>query len=130
MVTFRTLDGHKYMNLVTFRKSGQAMSTPVWFADVGDRLYVVTIDGSGKVKRLRNNPKVQVAPSTSNGKPLGIAVDGTARVVAPEEKAAGLAALRAKYGLLFQMFALLWRFQRATEVIVEITPAEEIGGRG
>lgn len=122
MAAFPTLAGHQYMNLATFRKSGDAVTTPVWFAEKDGKLYVVTIGNSGKVKRIRNNGAVQVTPSTSNGKPLGIAVDAQARVVSAEEKPAGLAVLRAKYGLLFQAFALLWWIQRSNEVIIEITP--------
>ena len=45
----------KYLNLVTYRKSGTAVSTPLWFIEDRGVLYVRTPAKSGKVKRLRNN---------------------------------------------------------------------------
>lgn len=67
----RHFEKQAYLNLHTFRKSGVGVSTPVWFAENQGILYVRTIDGSGKVKRIRNNRKVQVAPCDSRGKLLG-----------------------------------------------------------
>ena len=60
----------KYLNLETFRKTGLGVRTPVWFAadpssklDSRDaKLSVYSIADSGKVKRVRNNPRVRVAP--------------------------------------------------------------------
>ena len=52
---FQNLNGHQYMALTTYRRSGAGVPTPVWFAQDGDRLFIVTQDGSGKVKRIRNN---------------------------------------------------------------------------
>jgi len=67
---FAAFAGHKYLNLETFKKSGEGVKTPVWFAadpsaslDSSDaKLYVYTIGVSGKVKRIRNNPRVKIAP--------------------------------------------------------------------
>jgi len=47
-----------YLNLQTYRKNGEAIATPVWFVQDGDKFYVRTIAGSGKVKRIHNNAKV------------------------------------------------------------------------
>jgi len=58
------LDRHRYVSLATFRRNGAEVATPVWFAALGARLYVVTSGDSGKVKRLRNTPRARVAPST------------------------------------------------------------------
>ena len=52
----------KYLNLETFRKSGESMRTPVWFVQDGESLYVHTVANSGKVKRIRNNGRVNIAP--------------------------------------------------------------------
>jgi Pyridoxamine 5'-phosphate oxidase. len=72
---FAPLAGHQYMNLTTFRKNGQPVPTPVWFAQEGDRIYVVTQAASGKVKRIRANPRVQLTPSDARGKPLGATIE-------------------------------------------------------
>lgn len=50
-----------YLSLETYRRNGEPMRTPVWFVRDGDRLYIRTIANSGKVKRLRNNPRVRIA---------------------------------------------------------------------
>lgn len=52
---------HKYISLETYRRSGEGVRTPVWFVESGNRLYVSTPASTGKIKRLRNNPKVKVA---------------------------------------------------------------------
>ena len=63
--------GQKYISLTTFRKNGVGVSTPVWFGEDGDKLYVMTRSDMGKAKRIRNNPRVRVAPCTIRGKVTG-----------------------------------------------------------
>src|SRR5215510_1382759 len=65
------LDSHRYVSLATFRRNGAEVATPVWFAALGGRLYVVTSGDSGKVKRLRNTPNARVAPSNARGRVQG-----------------------------------------------------------
>ena len=77
----------KYLNLVTFRRSGAAVPTPLWFVEEGGVLYVRTPARSGKVKRLRNNPRVRVVPSDGRGNPKGAWIDGRARVVVDDAEA-------------------------------------------
>ena len=71
----------KYLNLVTYRRSGAAVPTPLWFVEEGGVLYVRTPAKSGKVKRLRNNPRVRVVPSDGRGNPKGAWIEGRARIV-------------------------------------------------
>lgn len=105
---FGVLEGHQYASLSTFRKSGDAVATPVWFAEDGGRLYVTTIDGTGKVKRIGNNPLVTLAPCDRRGRPLGNAVEGRARLLETndENRAADLT-LAGKYGLQYRAFGAL-----------------------
>ncbi|MFM8415984.1 MAG: PPOX class F420-dependent oxidoreductase, partial [Actinomycetota bacterium] len=58
----------KYVSLVTFRRDGRAVPTPVWFAAVGDEFGVITETNVGKVKRIRNNPRVTVQVCDVGGK--------------------------------------------------------------
>ncbi len=77
------LEGHSYARLTTFRKSGEPVSTPVWFA-LGpghERVYVFTDVESGKVRRIRNDPRVGLAPSGFRGRPRGAEVRAEARVL-------------------------------------------------
>jgi hypothetical protein len=52
----------QYVQLTTLRKDGSAVSSPVWAAIDGERLFVWTETDSFKVKRIRHNPEVLVQP--------------------------------------------------------------------
>ena len=94
------LDREPYLNLATFRRSGAAVETPVWFAAHAGRLYVVTEAKAGKLKRLRANPEIRIAPCGVRGRVKGAWLPGRARRVDDAETvAAAYRALRRKYGL-------------------------------
>lgn len=118
---FGNLEGHEYMRLTTFRKSGEGVPTPVWFAREGDRLYVTTQATSGKVKRISHTAQVRIEPCTVRGDVLGPAADGRARVVTGEEAQRANSALSRKYGLKKRLFELFSRGGNRT--YLEITPA-------
>ena len=107
--------GHRYLNLETFRRSGVGVRTPVWFAESGGVLYVYTLAGSGKIKRIRNNPRVRLAPSDMRGRPLAEWVEGEARILPPEEAENADRLLNRKYRLkrLFDWTRRLRRTPRA-----------------
>jgi hypothetical protein len=90
---------HKYVNLETYRKSGKAVCTPVWFVLDNDTVYVVTTKETGKVKRLRNNQNVRIAPCGFRGEIRGEWVSGTARFAEKGESEMALALRKKKYGL-------------------------------
>lgn len=122
---FPSLSGHRYMSLTTFRKTGRAVPTPVWFAEENGRVYVYTAPNAGKVKRIRNNSRVDVAPCTYSGKVLGPPVEGRARVLPPGETEAARGALLRKYGWQARVglfFSSLRR--REPPAYLEITPPE------
>jgi PPOX class probable F420-dependent enzyme len=109
--------GQTYLNLETFRKSGLGVRTPVWFVEQDGILYVRTIDGSGKVKRIRRNSQVRVAPCKVDGTLLGEWVDGRARLVDEQTARMVNRLLRRKYGLqkmLFDVMGLVRKRQPAT----------------
>jgi PPOX class probable F420-dependent enzyme len=111
------LDSYRYLCLDTFRKNGSRVSTPVWFVADQSKLYVMTRSDSGKMKRIRNNPNVEVAPCTVKGKPLGEFSPAFARIAPhPEHARTGL---RQKYFLARIPF--LWSRKN---IYVEITLLE------
>jgi PPOX class probable F420-dependent enzyme len=61
----------KYMNVETYRRSGDSIRTPVWFVQSGELLFFLTRADSGKVKRLRHNPEIKVATCKMNGEVTG-----------------------------------------------------------
>ena len=72
----------RFVSLTTFRRSGEPVSTPVWVARDGDALVVLTPAESGKVRRLRHDPRVEIRPCGRFGKvPDGVdPVAGTAEL--------------------------------------------------
>ena len=57
-----------YVALSTYRKSGAPVVTPVWVARDGDELVVITVDGTGKTKRLSRDPSVSLQPCDFRGR--------------------------------------------------------------
>jgi len=120
-MSLKAFEKQQYLNLETFRKNGQGVKTPVWFAQAGEALYIWTESTSGKAKRARNNPQVNVVPSRGDGAPLGEWVPATvSRDDSPEavKKVRGLFAK--KYGLAFQAFALLGKLRQAQYTTLKI----------
>jgi PPOX class probable F420-dependent enzyme len=121
---FDALRGAKYCLLVSFRRSGEPVPTPVWFGlDAGGRLYVRSEADVGKVKRIRSNPRVRVAPANSRGKPTGPLAEGSARVLAPEDAARAERALQANYGPGRKVYEALGAPFGLERVYLEVTPA-------
>ena len=98
--------GQNYICLTTFRKSGVGVPTPVWFSEANGKLYVKTRNDSGKYKRIRNNPRVRIAPCNMRGKVIGPQFDATARLLPPENWPAAEKAMHQKYWLT--RFSFLW----------------------
>ena len=93
------LAGERYLSLVTFRRDGREVATPIWFAEDAGALVAFTLRDSGKVKRLRNSPRAKVAACDARGRVHGPWHDATARAVTdPAAVARMLRALHAKYG--------------------------------
>ncbi|MCW1970846.1 MAG: PPOX class F420-dependent oxidoreductase [Anaerolineae bacterium] len=121
-MSFQNLHNHKFTLLTTYRKNGQAMPTPVWFAQEGDKLFVVTQHDAGKIKRIGNNPQVMVAPCTSSGKVLGDQAQGKARILDAASGKYADEVLNRKYGWQKAIFGLLWKVRGTSVAYVEITP--------
>ena len=93
------IHGQKYISLATFRNSGVAVYTPVWFAEGEGKLYVKTRNDSGKYKRIRNHPSVKVAPCTARGKIIGPEFAGRARILSAQDERPAKEAVNRKYWL-------------------------------
>jgi hypothetical protein len=104
-------DRQSFLNLETFKRSGQGVKTPVWFAREGPTFYVRTRAESGKVKRVRNNGRARIVPSDAQGHPLGEWVDAAARLVQADEVERANRMLTRKYGAMKMGFDLMNRLQ-------------------
>jgi uncharacterized protein len=123
---FSTLEGKKYLSLETFKKNGAGVRTPVWFAAgpaSTSKLFIYTIDNTGKVKRIRNNGRVRVAPCDMRGKVQGDWVDARAQIVTGPEAMQGTRLLNKKYWPAKQIMAFFAMFSPRKRVIIAISPA-------
>jgi len=120
--TVEELCAHKRTLLATFRRSGVVVATPVWAADADGRFYVRSERTAGKIKRLRNDPRVLVAPCTVRGKPLGAPLEATAAVVPPEREYIAEQALVRRYGLGRALFEWTFDRMRIDMCYLEIVP--------
>jgi uncharacterized protein len=128
---FAAFGGHKYLNLETFKKNGTGVKTPVWFAadpsaslDSNDaKLYVYTIGVSGKVKRIRSNPRVKIAPCDMRGGVLGEWVEARAEIVTGDEDARGTQLLKKKYFPWKQLLDFFAKFRKRGHTVFVVRPA-------
>jgi hypothetical protein len=104
------LDREAYLSLETFRRNGTGVKTPVWFAARNDRLYIFTEASSWKVKRLRNDSRIRVAPCSVRGRVQGDWIEGTGRRIdEPALVETAYEALLQKYGWQMRLTNLLSR---------------------
>jgi PPOX class probable F420-dependent enzyme len=120
---FESLRGHKYCLLTTFRKSGEPVPTPVWFGLADGTVYLQTEAAVGKVKRIRNDPRVRLAPCTLRGKPLGPPAEGTARVLAPGDSEPAERAIASNYGPIRKLYeAMSARLLSVEQLYIAVEP--------
>lgn len=100
MSKIQNFHAEKYISLETFKKNNQPVKTPVWFVIHNELIYVITREKTGKVKRLKNNPSVRIAPCTFFGKAIGNWILGNAKFVTDEEFKIALELRKKKYGLM------------------------------
>lgn len=120
--TFAALIDEEYALLVTFRRSGEPVPTPVWFGMHDGRVYVESLADAGKVKRLRRDRRVRVAPCTLRGKPKGPFADGVGRIIGATEEQDAEAALDRHYGLRRRLYVRLGTRLGVRSVYLELTP--------
>ena len=103
-MAFEGLAGAKYCLLTTYRASGEAVSTPVWFAVDGESLLICTDDPSGKVRRLRRSSRAAVAPCTLRGRRLGPDQAAEAALLAGDDAARAESFMHDGYSLGKRLF--------------------------
>ena len=111
----------KYLNLETYRRTGQPVATPVWFAEAHGTLYMYSLANAGKVKRIRNNPKVRIMPCDMRGQPKGEWVEATARILDDREAALGHKLLNDKYGWMKRIGDVFSKLRKRQRVVIAVT---------
>jgi PPOX class probable F420-dependent enzyme len=110
----------RYVSLSTYRRDGSPVATPVWFVIWNGRGYFMTTAGTAKVRRLRRDPRVAMAPSGVRGGIRGRSVEGRARLLDGAEEDLGRRAIRAKYGWQAALVAFIVRLRRGRQVYYEV----------
>lgn len=109
--------------LTTYKRDGTPVGTAVSIAVGGERAFVRTWDKAWKLKRIRNNPYVEVAPSTPLGEPTGPAIQARARVLEGEESASAGRLLIRKHPILHGLLVPLAHRLRGNRTMhLELTP--------
>ena len=129
--SFAHLNKASYMSLTTFRKTGEPVTTPVWFAEQDGIIYFYTFPSAGKVKRIGHTARVTLAPCTLNGKVTGPTSAGKARILTePAEEALAEKTLANKYGIIWRScnavvgaMRVLRRRPKSQRVFLAIEPA-------
>ncbi len=121
-----TLAKEPFINVTTFKRDGTAGPTPVWCAGKNGSLLVFSEADSGKVKRIRHDPHVTVAPCSFRGKPRGPAVEADATVADDTEEVETLLMRKYRwtwrgYNLLMAALRRLRRQARPDTVTIKIT---------
>ena len=121
-----TLAEQRFVALTTFKRNGDPVATPMWIGRDGDDLFAWTPADSWKVKRLGDDPRVLLAPSSRTGKVRdGVGpVAGTGEVITDAGTVERLQrVIRRKYGLEYRLVTLIERIAargRKPRVIVRI----------
>lgn len=108
MSDFSRFRKEEFLSLETYRKNGETIKSPMWFAQENDALYLWTMADTSKVKRIRNNPHVNIAPCKRMGEVTGewmtahATIDDSPVMVAQVE-----AMLLKKIGLFFRIFRFI-----------------------
>ena len=97
-----TLSAAKYISLTTFRADGSPVATPVWVVRDADTLRVLTDPSSGKVRRLRADPRASVSVCDMRGrtKPGARSVPVAVTLQDAAGTADTMARITSKYGLM------------------------------
>lgn len=115
MTVTQELDAERFVSLTTFRRTGEPVATPVWITDHDGAPVAFTPAGTGKLKRLAHDPRVQVRPCDRRGRVADSAPTYVGRATMVEDAAQVdriRDGLREKYGLEFRVFMLVERLLR------------------
>ena len=125
MTSFEPFTKRRTALLTTYRRDGAPVATPVTIAVEGDRAYVRTWDTAWKARRMRNDPRVLVAPATMGGRPRGAPVSARSRLLSGEEAAHAARAIARRQRILQGILVpLTHRLLRYRTVHYELTTLE------
>lgn len=114
------LSKFKYINIETFRKNGTGVGTPIWFIVYQGLIYFRTDAKSGKVKRIRNNPHVRIAPCDIRGNLKGSWFDGKVYFADSAESSMVYSMIDKKYGFVTTLIRIFNKIRRTNPVVIAL----------
>jgi uncharacterized protein len=94
----------RFLSVTSFKRDGTGVATPLWF---------VTDRHSPKVRRIRRNPNVLIAPCRANGSLRGQPVAAHAEVLTAEPELERVKTLLlARYAISYRVVMLCYRLGR------------------
>lgn len=116
-----TFEKAKYINIQTYKKNGQPISTPVWFIIKDNKIFFRTSHNSGKIKRIRNNNNVNFALCDIRGKIKGEWYEGLAKIENDSDNSI-LSQINKKYGISSILMKIFYKIKKIDIVILSIKP--------
>ncbi|HEY7109319.1 MAG TPA: PPOX class F420-dependent oxidoreductase [Nitrososphaeraceae archaeon] len=110
----------KYISIETYKKNGTGVRTPVWFIIHQGLIYFRTDKKSGKVKRLKNNPHVKIAPCDIRGNIKKEWLDGKAHFANSEESSIAYGMIGKKYGVRAKLVRIVNKIRGKRPVVLAI----------
>lgn len=114
-----SLEPGKYICILTYKKNGDGVSTPVWFIRKDNKIYIRTSNQSGKVKRIKNNNNVSYALCNISGRIKGEWHSGLAKIE-PDVNKMIFSKITEKYGLIAQIINILYKIKKMEIIIISI----------
>lgn len=111
----------KYINLQTFKKNGEIVSTPVWFVLRNNEIFFRSDENSGKVKRIRNNNNVKVSVCDVRGNIKGQTYAAIANFQDKSRYEEINSLFDKKYNLLSRILKIFYKLKKIKLVILSIT---------
>ena len=114
----QSLKTGKYINLLTYKKNGEPVSTPVWFIFKDNKIFIRTSNKSGKFKRIKNNKNVKFALCNIRGKIKGEWYNGFAKLE-PNNRWV-FSNINEKYGIFAYLMNILYKIKKMDIIILSI----------
>ena len=114
----QSLETGNYINLLTYKKNGEPVLTPVWFIFEDKKIFIRTSDKSGKLKRIKNNDNVKFALCDIRGKIKGEWHNGLAKLEANNKWV--FPKINKKYGFFAYLLNLLYKIKKLNIIILSI----------
>jgi uncharacterized protein len=115
---YQSFERGNYINIITYKKNGEPVSTPVWFIFKDKKIFFRTSDKSGKFKRIKNNNNIKFALCNVRGKLRGEWHNGVARIESNNNWV--FSEINEKYGFFVHIMNIIYKIKKMNIIILSI----------